>query len=207
MTALTDDVDIMNATEAPQDCSEQTKRFLELFNGTTAYQLVAATLMIAVLVAWVRRSTNQKAVLLGFGIESAFSLVNFLAVLYYARQNISCLGFPSPDFWPSVARNIMLILARLGQTVCGIAGGVGNNKSSSMMGLLFTAFCAVYFLVFCGFELGTEKKPIGNFFIVGSQDYKNFVDTVARSVPGAVAGFILAIQRAPANGEAGVEMP
>jgi len=169
-------------------------------NGETAYQFVAATLVFAFLAAWVRRSTNQKAILLGFGVESFLSLLHSVAITVSLRQWLTCLN---PDFAPtrlSTFQNVFLILARLAQTGTGIAAGCGRNQK---VGLAFTGSCICYFLVWFLFEFFGNGKSIMDLYENGTKD---IINALARSVPGACAGIILAIQRAPASEEE-VELP
>jgi len=211
LTALTD-VDAMNATDAPteapapapapgEDPCAPPLAWATRLNGEVAYQFVAATLLVAFLVAWVRRSTNQRAIMLGFGVESALSLVHFIAIVYFIRAWITCLN---PDYetpTSQLVNNVFLILARLAQTGTAIAAGCGNNKK---MGLAFAASCAFYFVIWLGFEVFSNEKSIGDLI---ENNFKDIVNALGRSVPGALAGVILAIQRAPAGEEEGVEMP
>lgn len=187
------------APSAPDPCQPGLDTAL-LLNGPLAYQFVAATLCLAFLVAWVRRSTNQRAVMLGFGVESALSMVHFVAILVLLRQWSACKEFP-PSGTATTANGVMLVLARLGMAGTGIAAGCSQNQK---LGLAFTCSCIFYFLVWFGFQIFGFEKTIADLF---DAEYKELVNALARTVPGALAGIILFIQRAPASGEDGIEVP
>jgi len=174
----------------------------DLRAGDRGYQVVAFGLVLAGLIAWVRRATNQKAIVLAFGVEGVISLFHRVAYLYFLRDAQICqlkeIGFEYSASSRTLAEQVLSLLARLAQIIAAFAAA--SNKSNTV-GLLFTGACIIYFLVWFGFA-ATEPAGIGGVF----ERYPDNVNAVARSLPGAVAGIILAIQRAPATGE-GVEMP
>lgn len=200
-------------------CQDLSDPAIDLLEGVRGYQLMGVTLVLAILVAWVRRSTNQRAVLLGFGVESALSMVHAVAILVLFRSASACfqekLGVAPPTTTALVA-NVLQLLARLAQSCTGILAGCSQNQK---LGMAFTGSCVFYFLVWFVFETyfttnvvcpgGADSCEDGdkvfsfmaNVTALFDGKWKDFSNALARSVPGALAGIILFIQRAPASGE------
>lgn len=196
-------------TAAPKDCPVDDFKKNWFDEPNKQWEFFTLFLIFGFLATWVRRSRNQRAVMLGIGVEGLFAALYFLGGLLSAAIARRCTGGDAPGA-SLIVTNVFLLLARIGQSTAGFMAQKPNSQKAA--GGLMAGASLVYFFTWLTFMASIFNW---NFFTALTSPFAlSWVPSMApigyamvRSGLIGAAGLIFLIQREGASEEEGVEMP
>jgi len=198
-------------TAAPAECPISDFKGKWFDNGDRQWQFFTLFLILGFLATWVRRSRNQRAVMLGVAVEGLFAFLYAVGALLVAAVERRCIGGDAPQTSLVVAQ-IAFVLARIGQVAAGFMAQRPNSQKAA--GALMVGASFVYWFAWLTFMAQFVDY---NYFKTIMNPFNEFCQSqpcmapigyaTVRSGLIALVGVIFFLQSDAESENEGVEMP